>query len=185
VGVPVLYPTLDVGGLEARGELPWEMGGWAEVTLTLPERTEATMSAAQLDALATLGAIDEVPDPIPTTVTQDGEPYVKAIVGLDRSFGRVYLNAQWLHGFLTERRAADLRDYALVAARITLSDRWVLGVNGLTDGAGAMVGGQLSYLHGDAAELGLRGSWVPPVEGSALSGFAGASNVGTHVEVKF
>lgn len=185
VGIPVLYPRVDVGGVEARAELPWELGGWAEVAVVLPERTSASMSAAQLQALATLGAIDEVPDPIPSTVTQDGEPFARAIVGLDRSFGRVYVNAQWLYGFPTERQRSELSHYALATLRVTLADRWIVSARGVTDGAGVLAAGELRFLHGDAAEFWLGSTWIGGSETSALYGFRGVSNVGTGVEVKF
>ena len=185
VGVPVVYPKIDVGGFEARGELPWEIGGWSEIAVVFPERTVATMSAGQLDSLATLGAIDEVPDPIPSTVTQDGEPLVRAIVGLDRSIGRVYVNVQWLHGFPTERQTADLSDYAIANLRVTVSDHWVVSARAVSDLSGVLAGGEIRYLHGDAAEVWLGAIWIGGSEDSALSGFRAVSNVGTGASVRF
>lgn len=185
VGIPVVWPRMDVGGLEVRGELPWELGGWVEAALVLPERTEATMSRTQLENLATLGAIDEVPDPIPVTVTQDGAPYARWILGLDRSVGRFYVNVQWLHGFPTERQAADLRDYGLAVVRVTLADRWVANARVVSDGAGALAGAELAYLHGDAAEVTVGALVVDGPEGNTLRGFRGVSHVGTGLEVKF
>ncbi len=180
-----MYPRIDVAGLEARGELPWELGGWAEVVLVLPERTVATMSAAQLSALATLGAIEEVPDPIPSSVTQDGEPFPRAVVGVERSFGRVYVNAQWLYGFPTERQWSELSHYGLLTLRFTLSDRWILGLRGVSDGAGYLAGAELRYLHGDAAEWWLGSTYIGGSEESALHGFRGVSHAGPGVEVRF
>lgn len=185
VGIPIVWPRLDAGGLEVRGELPWELGGWVEASVVLPERTEATMSRTQLENLATLGAIDEVPDPIPVTVTQDGDPYARWIVGLDRSVGRFYVNLQWLHGFPTERQAPDLRDYGLAVVRVTLADRWIVNVRVVSDGTGVLAGGELAYLHGDAAEWTVGGMAIDGPEGSTLYGFRGVSHVGTGVEVKF
>ncbi len=185
VGIPVLYPRVDIGGLDARAELPAELGGWVEVALVLPERTSASMSAAQLQALATLGAIDEVPDPIPSTVTQDGEPFPRAVVGLDRSFGRVYLNVQWLYGFPTERAWSELGHYGLATLRLTLADRWIASVRGVTDGGGLLGAVEVRYLHGDAAEFWVGATWIGGSGESALYGFRGVSNVGSGVEVKF
>jgi hypothetical protein len=185
VGIPIVYPTRDQGGLEARGELPWDVGGWAEAAVVLPQRTVATLDAAQLEDLARIGAIDEVPDPIPATVTQDGQPYLRAVVGLDRTFGRVYVNVQWLHGYPTERRGAEVSEYAIVASRIQLADRWVLSLRGLTDGAGWLAGGDVAWLHADAVELSLGATWIDGPEGSALHGFRGLSHVGTGVGVRF
>lgn len=185
VGVPVTWPRIDVGGLEARGELPWEIGGWVEAAIVLPERTEAALSEGQLTDLVDLGALDEVPDPIPTTVTQDGNPYARWIVGLDRSTGRFYVNVQWLHGFPTERQLADLHDYGMLAVRVTLADHWVLSLRGVSDGAGYLGGAEIVYLHGDAAEISLGGVWIDGPEGSALRGFRAVSNVGLGTVVRF
>lgn len=185
VGIPIVYSRVDLGGLEARGELPGQIGAWGELVVVLPERTQATMSASQLESLATLGAIDEVPDPIPSTVTQDGEPFVRAIAGLDRSFGRVYVNLQWLHGFPTERSAADISEYAIANVRVTLGDRWVVSARGVSDFEAVLAGGELRYLHGDAAEVWLSGVWIGGSESSALSAFSAVSNVGTGVLVRF
>ncbi len=185
VGVPVTWPRIDVGGLEARGELPWDVGGWVEAAIVLPARTQASLSEGQLQDLTDLGALDEVPDPIPTTITQDGKPYLRWIVGLDRSTGRLYVNVQWLHGFPTERQGADVHDYGMLAVRITLADRWVLALRGVSDGAGYLGAGEIVYLHGDAAEISLGGVWIDGPEGSALRGFRAVSNVGLATVVRF
>ncbi len=187
VGVPVTYPSQDALAVSLRGEAPGEVGAWGEAVLVFPERTSATLDASQLADLVVLGALDAVPDPVPVTVTQDGQPYVRWVVGVERTFGPVYLQAQWLHGFPTERQAADLRDYGLVAARVTLADRWVLALRGGVEGVGAggMAGAELAWLHGDAAELTLGGWWVDGREGSALRGFRTTSHVGTGARLVF
>ncbi len=187
VGVPVTWLPQDVLGLSVRGELPGDVGAWGEAALVFPARAQATLDEAQLRDLVTLGALEAVPDPIPTTVTQDGAPYARWLLGAERSFGRVYLNAQWLHGFPTERQVGDLRDYALVAARVTIADRWVLGLRGGLEGAarGGLAGADLSYLHGDAAELGVGAFVIDGAGGSALRGFRAASHVGTSAKLAF
>jgi hypothetical protein len=187
VGLPLVYPRQDVLGLSVRGELPGDVGAWAECTLTFPERTEATLDAAQLDDLVTLGALEAVPDPLPVTVTQEGEPYARWVVGAERTFGRVYLNAQWLRGFPTERQAADLGDYALLAARVTLADRWILTTRAGMEGAaqGGLGALELSYLHADSVEVGVGAFVADGREGSALRGFRGASHVGTSARLTF
>ena len=185
VGIPMLYPRIDIGGLEVKGELLGGSSGWAEVALVLPSATSAAPSAAQLESLEKLGTIEEVPDPIPTTVTQDGQPYARWLVGLDRSVGPVYLNAQWLHGFPTERQGVDLRDYALLAARWSITPVVRLDLSGASDGAGWMAGGALRWLHGDALELsaGYVGIGGPPE--SALSSFSSVSHGRLGAEVVF
>ncbi len=187
VAVPLSYPLIDVAGLEARGELFADIGGWVEAAVVFPERTVAKASLTQLEALETLGTIDEVPDPLPKVVTQDGEPYPTWVVGLDRGFGRLYLNLQWIHGFPTERQRSELEDYASLAARITISDTVVLSLRGLGDlrAQGLMATGDLELLHADAAEVVIGAAWVQAVEGSTLYAFRGASQVHTGVTLAF
>ncbi len=187
VAVPLRYPVVDVAGLEARGELFAEIGGWVEAAIVFPERTVARASRTQLEALERLGTIDEVPDPIPKVVTQDGDPYPTWVLGIDRGFGRVYLNLQWLHGFPTERQRSELSDYASLAARITLADTAILELRALGDvrGQGVLGTADLQLLHADAATIVLGGAWVQAVEGSSLYSFRGASQVHGGVELEF
>jgi len=187
VAVPLRYPVVDVVGLEARGELFADIGGWVEAAVVFPERTVAKASQTQLEALERLGTIDEVPDPVPNVVTQDGEPYPTWVLGIDRGFGRVYLNLQWLHGFPTERQREDLQDYASVAARVTLADTVILSLRALGDvrGAGVLGVADLELLHADAASIVIGGAWVQAVEGSSLYSFRGASQAHGGVTLEF
>ncbi len=187
VAVPLRYPVVDVVGLEARGELFADIGGWLEAALVFPERTVARASRTQLESLERLGTIDELPDPIPAVVTQDGEPYPTWILGLDRAFGRIYLNLQRLHGFPTERQRADLGDYASLAARITVSDTTLLSLRALGDVRGSGVLGvvDLELLHADAASFVLGAAWVSAQEGSSLASFRGVSQVHSGVSLEF
>ena len=176
VGVPLIYPRQDVVGLTAKGEVLSGSTAWGEAAVVFPATTSAAPSAAQLEALLRLGTITEVPDPIPQTVTQDGAPYVRGLVGLDRSLGPVYVSLQWLHGFPTERQRADLRDYGLLAVRWTVRPALRIDGSGASDAAGWLAGGSVTWLYADAAEvsLGYIGVGGPPE--SALGGFAGVSH---------
>ncbi|MBN2798993.1 MAG: hypothetical protein JXX28_07580 [Deltaproteobacteria bacterium] len=187
VTLPLRYPMVQALGAEARGELGWEIGVWGELAVVFPEATEGTASPAQLEALARLGTIDQVPDPLPTLITQDGAPYPNWIAGAERSFGRVYLNLQWLHGFPTERQREDLRDYASLATRISLGDTAQLTVRLLGDlGAqGGIASADLDLLHGDAAEVQLGAAWVEAREGAGLAPFEGMSQVHGGVKLVF
>ncbi len=176
VGVPLVYPAVSVGGLEVKGELFSGISGWAEIAAVLPTETAATTSLAQLESLEKLGTIEEIPDPLPVTVTQDGEPFLKWLVGLDRFFGPVYLNVQWLHGFPTERQAADLRDYALLAARWGITPTLRLDGTAASDAAGWLGGGGLTWLYADTVELSAGGIYIGGRDGSALAGFSGVSH---------
>jgi len=195
VGVPILFPTREILGGELRTTVG-ESAIWAEVALNFNQRTAAAATLAQLEALQTLGTIEQVPDPIPEFVTQDGEPYAKWILGADRFIGGVYLNLQWLHGFPTERQAADLRDYVLLVARHTPVPTVRLELSGALDvgpgvelppfsPAGTMLDFEVGWLHADAAELFVGVSYVGGFEGSRFLDFEGVSHVRTGAALSF
>lgn len=177
VGVPVLYPRATRLGLEARAELPGEVLFLAESTLTLPERTSVTASRSQLEGLLDLGLIDEIPSPLPETVTQDGRPVVHAVVGLQRTWSRVLLLAEWAHGLPTERQRSEVGDYALVATQLTLTDAALLDLQGLVGVDGGLGRATLRLLHGDALELTLGGVVVVASVGASLAPLAPLSHI--------
>lgn len=185
VGVPLAYPRQHTYGLTTRTSLPADITAWAEAAVTMSQRTVARPQASQLEALQTLGIIESVPTPIPETETQDGEPITRWIVGLDRPFGPVRLVGQWLHGLFTERRQADLRDYALVGIRWTITPTIRLDANTATDMDGHMTDIGLTVLHGDHAEITVATTQIDGSEDSTLSGLKAASNVRTQVSMQF
>lgn len=185
VGIPVVYPRMTLLGAEVRAPLFWELGAWAEVALVLPERVVVTASRAQLEALVDLGAIEEVPDPLPETVIQDGEPIPRWVVGIDRLLGRFSLAAQWIHGLPHERRAEELSDYAALSAAVTLADPVQLRLAGLSDGRGWLAGAHLAVLHRDTATVTLGATLVDGPDGSALGQLRQVSNATLGVKLPF
>ncbi len=185
LGIPIAYPRLTQVGVEWLGELPWMLTGWVEAALVMPAATEVTFSPSQLQSLERLGTIEEVPDPLPTVVTQDGRPYGRWVVGLDRGFGPVYVNLQWLHGFPTERQRQDLGDYGVLALRWSLRPAAALSAQVLTDARGALGTVRVDWLHADVVE-----SWagvtygVAPAD-SSLHPFGGISHVGVGTRLRF
>jgi hypothetical protein len=177
VGVPLVYPAIDVAGLTARGELPGDLNGWMEAALVLPQATSAQPSRNQLEALVRLGTLDEIPDPYPTTVTQDGAPFPRWILGLDREFGPVRLTGQWLHGFFTERSAEALKDYGLLAIRWGIVPAVRIDVSVATDFDGWLSDAALVWLHADAVEFEVGGAWIEGDETSAFGGLRTASHI--------
>jgi len=185
VGVPLVYPRQHTYGFTTRTALPADVTAWAEAALTMPQRTVAKPLASQLDALETLGVIDTVPRPIPETETQDGQPITRWIVGLERPIGPVRVVGQWLHGLFTERRQADLKDYALVGLRWTITPTVRLDANTATDTDGHMTDVGVTMLHGDHAEITIATTQINGSEDSALGGLRAASNVRTQVSMQF
>lgn len=185
MGIPIQYPRVDQLGLEWRRDIAGDVVGWVEVAVIKPERVEAQFSLAQLQALERLGTLDEVPDPVPVEVTQDGLVYARWVVGADRVFGQVYLNVQWLHGFPTERKRGELGDYGLVAMRWSVTPTVALDARVLSDARSVLAGGDLTVLHGDAFEWRLGGTWIGGPDGSALTAFRDVSHIGTGATVRF
>ncbi len=185
MALPLVFPRVDILGVEARGELPWQMGAWFEVAEVFPSVTELTVSESQLQALANLGTIPEVPDPLPVVGTQDGAAFTRWVVGVEKMSGRVHAIAQWLHGFPTERQSADLRDYGAVVTRFTLTDTLILELQAISDGDGTIAQGSIELLHGDAAELEIGMAWANGSDNSTLAAFEGASHIHFGAETKF
>ena len=185
VGVPLVFPKRHVLGFTARGGLPGSLTGWAETVVILPENTAAAPTEAQLAGLVNLGVLDAIPDPIPQTVTQDGEPVWKWLLGLDRGVGSVQLTAQWLHGFVTERQQADLSDYALFSAQWAALPTVRLDALGATDFKGHLVNFGVTALHADTAEITVGASIIDGPDDSALAAIKTASNLHTTVTMRF
>ncbi len=188
VGIPIAWPRVDVGALEARGGLGADVTGWGEVALVLPEATAATTSERQLEALVRLGTLDAVPDPLPRTVTQDGRPYVRWNLGLGRPFGPVDLGVQWLHGFPTERQAADLHDYAIASARWSLTPTLRLrgaGAAGWPAEQGWLASADLEWLQADALTLRLGATAAGGPEDGALGALAAVDQVRAGASMRF
>ena len=184
LGVPLVYPRLMMAGLDYRGPIVGELSAWAEIAVLFPEEAALTASQAQLEQLVHLGRISEVPDPLPSQETQDGKPYVQAVAGLEYLFpGSLYANLQYARGMPTERQAADVHDYALLALRLPVLDgrlqfeaRGALEVGG-ADAIGWQGGGAVSWLHGDAARLTLSSAVLGGQKGTTFQRFERVSNL--------
>ncbi len=185
VGVPLVYPEIDVASLTARGELPADITGWVEAALVLPQKTLAEPDRNQLNALIRLGTLDAMPDPYPTTVTQDGKPFARWIVGLEREFGPVRLTGQWLHGFLTERSVDDLRDYGLLAIRWGIVSNLRLDVSGASDLSGWLNDTAVVWLHADNLEFSLGATTIGGPDDSTFGALKTASHARLGVSMAF
>jgi hypothetical protein len=185
LGIPIAYPRVMQFGAEWVGELPWLLTGWVEAALVFPEATQATFSQSQLESLERLGTIDEVPDPIPSVVTQDGRAFGRWVVGLDRGLGPVYVNVQWLHGFPTERQREDLRDYGVLGMRWSAAPNLAFSGQLLSDARGALTGARVDWLYADVVEVwaAISYGFAPPE--SSLYAFRGMSHVGLGTQIRF
>lgn len=185
VGIPLIYPRLDIIGLGSTFRLPKDSIGWLEISYTMPQETSLIASQEQLDSLQILGVISDVPFPLPHTTTQDGAPYTKWILGVEHFFGPVLLNAQWLHGFVTERQQQDLNDYALLSSRWTIQPTIRLDSGAAFDGKGALLFTDLFFLIQDEIELGIGGFYTPTKEGSTFASYTELQHARLQANMKF
>ncbi len=99
VAAEMIYPKMQVIGADFAGSL-LDVGIWGEAALTIPEKI---MLSTDLTALG-MG--------IQESIALDNEPYIKYVFGCDYTFTNgIYLNTQYLHGFVHERGNDDLNDY--------------------------------------------------------------------------
>ncbi len=95
----LIYPKTKVVGLDMAGAIG-KMGIWAEGAVFFPEKMEMVTDLTDLG----MG--------IQTTTALDDNPYIKYVVGADYTFKNgIYVNGQYLHGFIHERGEDSLEDY--------------------------------------------------------------------------
>jgi len=105
----LFFPRVHIGGVDVAGEI-FSIGVWAEVAVFFPEKVILTT-----DLSALVMGIQE------NSVLE--EPYVKYLLGLDYTFSNgIYINVQYLHGFIHERGPANLHDYIILGMEWELFD---------------------------------------------------------------
>jgi len=96
------YPKQHIAGIDIAGTIG-DIGVWAEGAVFFPEERIYTI-------------VTSPSGPPQEQLALDDEPYFKYVLGGDYTFRNgTYLNAQYMHGFFTDRGADNLEDYFLVA----------------------------------------------------------------------
>lgn len=185
IGIPLAYPRIAVTGGDLFVPLPGDIGAWVEGTVVFPERTTVTAARGQLESLVSLGTLDEIPDPLPETVIQDGRPYPRLVVGLDRQFGRLRLAGQWVHGLPTERTVEDIGDYAMLVGSVSIGEIARFDASVLSDFGGVLASAEFSVLHRDAATIALGTLIARGPSQTTIGDLQGLSNITARVEVAF
>ncbi len=99
--VVLYFPRINVIGFDFAGDIGG-VGVWGEAGIFSPERvnTELTTRIGQTDTLISIVA------------TLEKKNYTRFVLGFDYTFGNgLYINLQYLHGFLHERGRGNLRNY--------------------------------------------------------------------------
>jgi hypothetical protein len=101
VGSELIYPRMQIAGIDMAGAIAG-IGVWAEAAVFFPDKINLTKDLSALG----LG--------IQEATALDNEPYVKYVIGTDYTFENgLYINGQWLHGFIHERGKDNLEDYLM------------------------------------------------------------------------
>ncbi|MCU0664628.1 MAG: hypothetical protein MUC50_20180 [Myxococcota bacterium] len=150
--VGLYHPRVHIIGANLRGGIG-DLGLWAEAALIFPEGM-ATSVDVQLGGF-----------PSSTTGVEviDDQPFVKWVLGTEYTFpGGVFINAQWVHGFITEVSGDALHDYLFPAIgfdafseklHLELDLGGELNLNGPNPVWGGLVHAFLTYRPFDATAL--------------------------------
>jgi len=96
----LMYPKMQVIGTDYAGSIG-DVGLWAEAAYFIPEKVNFISTL-----ITPLGPLAD------TTIALDDERYARYVVGGDYTFKNgLYINSQYLHGFLHERGKDNLNDY--------------------------------------------------------------------------
>lgn len=98
----LIYPKLQILGADLAGEIKG-LGFWAEAGLFFPEQIKMVIDLSAIG----MGQIDSF-------VLED-KPYLKYVLGTDYTFRNgIYINCQYVHGFINERGNELLKDYLML-----------------------------------------------------------------------
>lgn len=139
-GLEMGFPEMQVVGLDFAGEFR-SVGFWGELALFFPEEIK---SGPQ--------------------IILSSDPYLKYTFGIDYTFKNgIYLEAQYVHGFFTERGRGKLSDFLIAKIERTfLNDDLKLGLGGaleaedvenIRDSYGTVLFPEMSYRPVDNLEL--------------------------------
>jgi hypothetical protein len=93
----LVYPRMNIIGIDMAGSIS-NVGIWAEAAMFFPEEVKMIKDLSQLG----MGKQESVAL----------KPYIKYVFGADYTFKNgIYINGQYLHGFIHERGNGNLEDY--------------------------------------------------------------------------
>lgn len=148
----LIYPKMHIVGFDIAGALG-SVGVWGEAAMFLPEEVKLTIDLSALG----MG--------VQESIALGNEPYVKVLIGTDYSFANgLYLNLQYLHGFVHERGSENLSDYLLFGSEWLMFDNKIkiipvagaiafADLNNFADYYGLAYTPEISYLPIDNAAL--------------------------------
>ena len=165
--VDLIYPKMQVIGLDFATQLPFlgNMGLWGEGALIIPKQHIFSID------LPVPGGIDVTPnDGVMTKETVivgtviEAKPFIKATAGFYYTFGKhVYVQAQYLRGFINEFGAGHMGNYLVGGAELIFFGRKLVFRNfGLVDFPGNNPG-KLYRADGSLVRGGSSGVFAPSI----------------------
>ncbi|MCB9755682.1 MAG: hypothetical protein H6713_37605 [Myxococcales bacterium] len=126
--VKLVYPRMQVVGLDFSTQLPFlgNMGLWGEAALFIPQAYDLRVELpVSIDVTPDDGVANPVYEINAPAIRKN--PYIKATAGLDYTFGKhVYVQAQYLRGFINEFGADHIGDYVVGGTDVVFFGRHLI-----------------------------------------------------------
>lgn len=126
--VRLKYPRMQVVGLDFSTQLPFldNLGLWGEAALFIPQPEDLFIGFPRPQDVT---PDDGINNPVTSIAgpTIESTPYVKATAGIDYTIGKhVYLQGQYLRGFIDEIGAAHIGNYLVAGTELSFLGRHLL-----------------------------------------------------------
>ena len=123
------YPRMHVAGLDFAAQIPFlgNLGFWGEAGLFFP--TKEHELRIEMPILLDVTPDDDMANPVTEVVgvAVEDRPFLKATGGLDYTFGKhVYVNAQYVRGFINEFGAGNMGNYAVAGTDLIFFGRHLI-----------------------------------------------------------
>lgn len=155
----LIYPKMHIVGFDIAGAFG-NVGVWGEAAMCAPKEVKLITNLSALG----MG--------IQESIALENRPYVKFLIGIDHTFKNgLYINLQYLHGFVHERGQDNLDDYLLfgsewnllnnkikimpVAGAIAIAD-----LGNIKENYTLVFTPEISYLPTDNAKLSIGTRWI-------------------------
>ncbi len=127
----LIYPKMQVIGLDFTTQVPWlgNMGIWGEAGLFIPQEERLRIDMPPLPNGVDVTPNDGVANPIKEIegIAVRKTPFVKLTAGADYTIGKhVYVQAQYLRGFIDEFGADHVGNYLLAGGDLIFFGRHLI-----------------------------------------------------------
>lgn len=178
----LMFPRMNIVGADMSGAIA-TVGVWAEAAMFIPEKITLITDLSDLG----MGTSE--------SIVLDGNPYVRYVVGADYTFENgLYVNAQYVHGFIHERGEENLENYFMFGVELkTMEDKLKI----VPLGGGVVIkdfqdienkyayiySPEISYAPVDNAEIKLGARWIEGTDATAFGSMREFDE--TYLKVKY